>query len=160
MSFLIDVSPINDELYQELHSFIGPQLASIATEISTELVKNQAAQFSLSASNKDEPIPKFLYYNSLGARHESTIHLKSNRNQKVANVSTEILNLIADLYNDSRKSPNEETIIKTHNDYWVVKRKTNSRYFFIVFNKSSSLVEIIEESKRITQQHTSTSKDI
>lgn len=53
------------------------------------------------------------------------------------------MNLIADLFNDKNSNnTNEESVIKTLNDFWIVKKSSNSRHFFVIINKSSTLLEV------------------
>lgn len=63
------------------------------------------------------------------------------------------MNLLNDLYvRDAHKSNSSEVIVKTLNDYWIVKRTANWRHAFIVFNKSSTLLEVSEEANSLFEQ--------
>lgn len=69
----------------------------------------------------------------------------------------DVMNLLTDLYTRDSKvkrtqfmiEPDKETILKTFNDYWVVKRTCNSRHLYLILNKNSTLIEISEESKKL-----------
>lgn len=63
------------------------------------------------------------------------------------------MNLLNDLYvRDANKTNSNEVIVKTLTDYWIVKRTSNWRHAYIVFNKSSTLLEISDEASNIFDQ--------
>lgn len=67
------------------------------------------------------------------------------------------MNLLADLFNDEDDASGdpvaEETIVKTLNDYWIVRRSSNWRHFFVVVNKSSTLLSVTEEAITIFDEY-------
>lgn len=64
------------------------------------------------------------------------------------------MNLINDLYvQDAKKVSSGEVIVKTMNDYWIVKRASNWRHLFIVFNKASTLLEVADEANKFFEQN-------
>lgn len=63
------------------------------------------------------------------------------------------MNVLNDLYvRDVHKTHSNEVIVKTMNDYWLVKRTSNWRHAFIVFNKSSTLLEVADEAGTLFDQ--------
>lgn len=69
------------------------------------------------------------------------------------------MNLLADLFNEATVADAsidpvaEETVVKTLNDYWIVRRSSNWRHFFVVVNKSSTLLSVTEEARAIFDEH-------
>ncbi|XP_062544207.1 vacuolar fusion protein CCZ1 homolog [Armigeres subalbatus] len=156
--FLEDVE--NEQaLYHELNAVVNPQLTSISSDITQHL----AEQPSPDGSKDDSPTgSRFIYFNELNLHYRGTIKLGSQRrNNPGASVPSDVMNLIVDLLDDSRKNGpdsnscnvTEESILKTHDDYWIVKRSCNARHVFIVLNKSSTLIDVSEETKRILDQN-------
>lgn len=142
--FVEDKEPINDDWFQELHTFIGPQLTSIASEIGeTFLAESTSQNLNINGMSLDQTDgPKFLFFNELNLKHEGTVHL-DHRKYRNSTIPVEVMNLIADLFNDKNSNnTNEESVIKTLNDFWIVKKSSNSRHFFVIINKSSTLLEV------------------
>ncbi|XP_058463805.1 vacuolar fusion protein CCZ1 homolog [Malaya genurostris] len=141
-------------LYHELNAVINPQLTSISSDITQHLSQQTCVE-----NGKDDcsSNPKFIYFNELNLHHRGTIRLGHQKKQKSGGtIPNEVMNLVVDLLDDSRKTRSnmaEETILKTHDDFWIVKRSCNSRHVFIVLNKSSTLIDVSEETKRIVDQH-------
>lgn len=66
------------------------------------------------------------------------------------------MNLLCDLYvQDANLSNAGEVIMKTLNDYWIVKRSTNWRHSFIIFNKNATLLDISDEANKVFDVHLS-----
>lgn len=147
-------------LYHELNAVINPQLTSISSDITQHLAQQPSPDGS---SGKDDSAtsPKFVYFNELNLHHRGTIKLGvEKRNNPGGSIPNDVMNLIVDLLDDSRRNGDglntnvtEETILKTHDDYWIVKRNCNSRHVFIVLNKSSTLIDVSEETKRVLDQN-------
>lgn len=133
-----------------MHSFVGPHLSRIASEIGENYNSGMALN-AIPASG-----PRYLFFNELSLQHSGTLHLNQSNKSKQSSVPTEIMNLITDLYESSGttgNAPAEETVLKTLNDYWIVKRSVNWRHFFVIINKSSTLLEVTEEAKRMYDEH-------
>lgn len=72
-------------------------------------------------------------------------------------MSSSVMNLLCDLYakeeeeedNGALISSEKETIIKTFNDYWLVAKTYNNRSLYLILHKSSTLIDIAEESQRL-----------
>lgn len=163
---------MTEEFYDELHTFIGPQLTSIASDIGeqftgdsrssskTTLCTSSTSINTLSgsgvAAGSDEPTTKYLFFNELNCQHNGTVHINHKLLKKKNNVPQDIMNLLTDLYaQDVNKSNSCEVIVKTLNDFWIVKRSTNWRHSFVVFNKSTTLLEVADEANKIYDQHLS-----
>lgn len=142
-------------LYHELNAVINPQLTSISSDISQHLTQ----QASSENGTKDDAssTPKFIYFNELNLHYRGTVKLGTQkRNHTLGSLPNDVMNLIVDLLDDAKgsiKKGTEETILKTHDDYWIVKRSCNSRYVFIVLNKNSTLIDVSDETKRILEQN-------
>lgn len=150
-----DDNKIDDNFYEELHTAVGPQLSQISSEIGESVNNSNDA-----SSSSSVPQPKFLFFNQLNCEDYGNLYI-SRKNPKQCPLSTDVMNLLIDLYdNDSSSSTGgsmEETVIKTMNDYWIVKKQNNWRHFYVIINKSATLLEISEEAKKLFNEHT---KDI
>lgn len=144
-------------LYNELNAVINPQLTSISSDISQHLAQLSTAENSTSKDDCSSNA-KFIYFNELNLHHSGTIKLRAQKNGAAvgSSIPNDVMNLIVDLLDDSRKrgkNVTEETVVKTHDDFWIVKRSCNSRHVFIVLNKSSTLIDVSDETKRILDQN-------
>lgn len=148
--------PLSSETYNELHVFIGSQLSSIGSEIGDHEVATNA---QINAATPTGSGPRFLFFNELNLKHSGTLHMNKSNQQKQSWVPAEVMNLIADLYEPTMHSnaPAEETVLKTRKDWWIVKRTNNWRHFYVIINKSSTLLEVTEEARRLFDEQT---KDI
>lgn len=174
-----DKSALTDEFYEELHMFVGPQLTNIASDIAESLSKEPVSGLksllcaasgnsgasSLSTSslvqasaNADDnaQVTKYLFFNELNCQHNGTVHINQKLYNKQRSIPREVMNLLCDLYVQDANAPNaSEVIMKTFNDYWIVKRSTNWRHSFIIFNKNSTLLDISEEANKLFDVHLS-----
>lgn len=161
-----DKNALTSEFYEELHMFIGPQLTNIASDIAESLTKETvggnkslictSSPATATNSNADEqsPATKYLFFNELNFQHNGTVHLNQKLYNKKRSIPRDIMNLLNDLYvNDADASNSCEIIVKTLSDYWIVKRITNWRHSFVIFNKNATLLDIAEEAKKIFDTH-------
>ncbi|XP_058066803.1 vacuolar fusion protein CCZ1 homolog [Anopheles bellator] len=163
LCLLLDSAENEQSLYHELNAVVNPQLTSISSDIGAHLQSagESSHGFSCSGSNKEDPAsaPKFIYFNELNLQHRGTVPLGPAQYQTVAGTSlpNDVMNLIVDLLDDVRGNATnvaDETIVKTHDDYWIVKRSvSNERHVFIILNKSSTLIDVTEETKKILDQN-------
>ncbi|XP_053676324.1 vacuolar fusion protein CCZ1 homolog [Anopheles nili] len=164
LCLLLDDDAVENEqsLYLELNAVVNPQLTSISSDISQHLQSGADSCYTIgcSSTNKDDSAtaPKFIFFNELNLQHRGTVRLGQMQHQSVAGsgLPNDVMNLIVDLLDDVRSNRScvmDETIVKTHDDYWIVKRSCNSRHVFIILNKSSTLIDVTEETKKILDQH-------
>lgn len=146
---------------------IGPQLTNIASDIAESLTKDTpsgnkslicTSSTQTTASNEDEQMQstKYLFFNELNFQHNGTVHLNQKLYKKKRSIPREIMNLLNDLYvkdANTNASNSCEIIVKTMSDYWIVKRTTNWRHSFVIFNKNATLLDIAEEAKKIFDTH-------
>lgn len=156
---------LTNDFYEELHAFIGPQLTNIASDIAENLTKDifpgkslicTSTSTSSVNSNADESTQstKYLFFNELNFQHNGTVHLNQKLYKKKRTIPREIMNLLNDLYvQDANTSNSSEIIVKTLSDYWIVKRSTNWRHSFVIFNKNATLLDIAEEANKIFDTH-------
>lgn len=143
---------MTDELFEQLRSGIGTQLASISADIS-DATSKEGGKSTKSSSDLDDSSTKYLFINELNCQHTGTVHLSPKILHKESKLPPEVLNLLTDLYVQSAGKTNScEVIVKTLNDYWVVKRTSNWRHSFLIFNKSSTLLEISDEANKLFDQ--------
>ncbi|XP_072044542.1 vacuolar fusion protein CCZ1 homolog [Amphiura filiformis] len=133
------------EWYRNIDSFIGPQLSSLASDISEQYNTRKTS------SNSSQEF-KFIYFNQMNLAQKTTVH---NRKTASATISPEIVRLIADINADfTRSGEDGETLMKTMSDCWVVGKKSDQREFYVVINqKNANLIEINEEVKRLCAAH-------
>lgn len=167
LCLLFAAPPSTIETYNELHTFIGPQLLSISGEIDDFVVQQLSVNAAASQSNGNAVAaataagPRFLFFNEMNMKHTGTLYVGGVGAKTVATVmkqsyiSPEVMNLLADLYEPTRHSnaPAEETVVKTLNDYWIVKRTANWRHFYVIINRSATLLEVTEEARRLFDEH-------
>ncbi|XP_006814751.2 vacuolar fusion protein CCZ1 homolog [Saccoglossus kowalevskii] len=132
------------EWYRSIDSFLGPQLSSLASDISE--------QYNKRTSVPSEQQYKYIYFNHMNLAQKTTIH---NRKTLSAIINPEIIRLIADINADFDKTVDDvETVMKTMLDCWVVGKKSDQREFYVVINqKNANLIEINEEVKRLCSTH-------
>lgn len=157
--FFDETAALTDDTYHDLHTFIGPQLAVIGAAIVDGAASDRQQPAAAADESSDSVAagqPRYLFFNELNLRHTGTLHLNGPRPPKVSAVTAEVMNLLADLYDadatdDSGGS--EETILKTLNDYWIVRRSSGWRHGYVVVNKSSTLMSVTEEARAIFDEH-------
>lgn len=141
--FVRDPIPVN--FYEELSTLMGTQM----TEISSELANFQKAIRQEIELNETKY--NYLFVNELTQKHEGTVIIKGNEQNSIP---PEVINILTDVYQDRALASSEEVTLKTHRDFWLIRKTSNYRHFFIVINKSSStLIDVTEEAKRITDTH-------
>ncbi|XP_055607703.1 vacuolar fusion protein CCZ1 homolog isoform X2 [Uranotaenia lowii] len=151
-------------LYHELNAVVNPQLTSISSDITQHLAQQPSSETTMNSKDDSSSNPKFLYFNELNHHFRGTVRLgvqkRKNNSGSSGNIPTDVMNLIVDLLDDGsqqqlgdKSEAPMETILKTHDDFWIVKRSSNSRHVFIVLNKSSTLIDVSEETKRILDQN-------
>lgn len=133
------------EWYQNVDSFLGPQLSSLASDIGEQYANRKS-----SGSSSQEF--KFVYFNQMNLAQKTTVH---DRKTLASNINPETLRLISDINADFEKSDEAgETLMRTMSDCWVVGKKSDQREFYVVINqKNSNLIEINEEVKRLCASH-------
>lgn len=141
ISVIVSDNIESEELYSELHSPLTTQLVAMSSEIDQFIRKGSVPSTTPSGTLSPKPVdvssPKFLYLNECNLRHEGNLTGKNGA------VSRDIINILMDLYEE--KDPRnvaEETIVKTMNDYWIVRKNSNSRCFFVLINKYATLIDI------------------
>lgn len=129
----------SEELYTELHSPLTTQLVAISSEID-QFIRTSSGPATSGGTRSPKPelsSPKFLYLNECNLRHEG------NLGGRIGAPSRDIVNILMDLYEEKdARNIAEETIVKTMNDYWIVRKNSNSRCFFVLINKYATLIEI------------------
>ncbi|EDW93309.1 vacuolar fusion protein CCZ1 homolog [Drosophila yakuba] len=142
------------DLYDELHGYMAPQLTSLARDISSELTKEAVgAAGQENSTGNSETAPKYVFINEQSLQHHTNF-----QKHVPQGLPRNVLSIIADLANDSGKAemesaPAEEVQVKTTNDYWIVKRRCNYRqYYVILCNSKATLLDVTQEARRIFEQ--------
>lgn len=154
MSNSISEEQTSEDFYMELHSFMGPQLFSIASDIGemfTKTKNSNSGKIISSCDGGDSPGPKFLYVNEQSLMHFGNVFMDRKR-LRHHSLPANVINIIADLEQENGVS-DEEVLVKSTSDYWIVKKKCNWRQFYvIIFNNKSTLLDITNETKKIFDQ--------
>lgn len=154
---------LNDEFVNEIKQSIGPQIALISKEISDNF---HHYQHTVTTRGDDSLQEKYIYFNHRNYRFhacfsDSNENPLSNRDgRRNIQLSTSVMNLLCDLYaqeveedNVSMINTERESIIKSFNDYWIVRRFYNYRSFYLIIHKTSTtLIDVAEESSRLMDQ--------
>ncbi|KAL7017778.1 hypothetical protein ACKWTF_010524 [Chironomus riparius] len=155
-----DDDAINDEFYNEIKYSIGPQLGLISKEISDNIIQIQQ---NVTKSQTEESAKNFIYCNHRNYRfhacfneNNTEITLSNREGKKSSQLSLSIMNLLSDLYSkdmtDELIDSERETIIKTFNDYWIVKKYFNYRSLYLIIHKNSTLIDVAEESSKLLSE--------
>lgn len=127
---------------------------------SLQQIQQQNTQGSSSKSTQghetDALQEKYIYFNHKNFRFHACIY-DGQKESKKAHISSSVMNLLCDLYTKDIEDTDEnalinsenEMIIKTYNDYWICSRNFNNRSLYLIFHKSSTLIDIAEDSQRL-----------
>ncbi|XP_030380090.1 vacuolar fusion protein CCZ1 homolog [Scaptodrosophila lebanonensis] len=149
-------APPKHEFYDDVHTYMGSQLISLARDIATEVSKQNLAALAPTSSNSTTDCsPKYLFINEQSLKHHTNVDRHAKGQQSIPR---NVMNLIADLANeptniDGAAAATEELQVKTTNDFWIVKRRCNWRqYYVILSNSKATLLDVTQEAKRIFEQ--------
>ncbi|XP_037928337.1 vacuolar fusion protein CCZ1 homolog [Teleopsis dalmanni] len=160
---IIDSAPLQNDFNEELHSYIGPQLSIIARDIGDKIAEVQKSSVHTPTPTTNNDIdtvaPKYLFVNEQSLKHLTNITVDKRRPKINPTMPLNVLNIVGSLmegnrsYASTTSSSFEEVLLKTTNDFWIVKRKCNWRqYFVIIFNSKATLLDVTQEAKRIFEQ--------
>ncbi|KAM7355262.1 vacuolar fusion protein CCZ1 isoform 1-T2 [Cochliomyia hominivorax] len=161
---------LNSQLLEELSYAINSQLYVLARDIEDYLAKQPStAKTSAAAasaidctSNAEYMSPKFLFLNDQSLKLSSNLYDEDPQHRTP--LPQNVTNLIADLFNssdnevekpqrDEDKTSYEEVMIKSTDDFWIVKRRFNWRQrFVIIFSQKATLLDVTKEAERIFEQ--------
>lgn len=144
MTCLFIRDPVPENFYEELSILMGTQMTGISSELNNLITMAKENEINDSSY-------KYLFVNELTQKHEGTIKPKDNDQDSIPQ---DVMNILTDIYEDRAHASSEEVTVKTHNDFWLVRKSSNYRHYFLVINKSSStLIDVTDEAKRITDTH-------
>lgn len=158
----LESAKLTDVTYHELHTTLSSQLNSIGTAISESQANRALTELSIGTSSSTAASgPRFLFLNELNLKHTGTLHINpfQQSSKLQSTIPNDVMNLLADLFTEASDADAaidpvaEETVVKTLNDYWIVRRSSNWRHFFVVVNKSSTLLSVTEEARAIFDEH-------
>ena len=94
---------------------------------------------------------KYIYFNHMN------LALKTSLKSKGQELNKATLITLANMHEEFETSPEGicEVLVRTHNDRWIVGRKSEQREFYIIFDnmKNSNLMEINEEVKKLSKDY-------
>lgn len=153
---------MGDEFSNEIKCSIGPQLSLISKDISANSLHFQ--QQNVTTKVGEAVHEKYIYFNHKNNRYHACLYdndaALSHRDGRKSELSSSVMNLLCDLYAKEEMSEEKgalitsekETIIKTFNDYWLVNRTFNNRSLYLIIHKSSTLIDIAEESQKLISE--------
>lgn len=148
---------ISQHFLEDLGTAINSQLYVLSRDIDDYVNKQQTTNpKTTGASNTDgEYGAKYLFVNDQSFKMVQNLCDDERR----TNLSQNVINLIADLFaipegdKVSTIPSQEEIMVKSTDDFWVVKRRGNWRQrFVIVFSTKPTLLDMTKEAERIFEQ--------
>lgn len=166
MNFIADDDEtLGEEFSNEIKSSIGPQLSLISKEILANSLHFQQQNATAKSQQTDESAnEKYIYFNHKNHRFHACLYdndsAMSHREGRKTRLSMSVMNLLCDVYAKEEEegdsgaliSSEKETIIKTFNDYWLCCKTYNNRSLYLILHKSSTLIDIAEESQRLISE--------
>lgn len=148
---------INQHFLEDLGIAINSQLYVIARDIGDYISKQCNTPKTPCATNTEgEYGAKYLFVNDQSFKMVQNL---CEDERKTTKLSPNVINLIADLFaipegdKVSTIPSQEEIMVKSTDDFWVVKRRGNWRQrFVIVFSTKPTLLDMTKEAERIFEQ--------
>lgn len=158
---------LNSQLLDELSYAINSQLYVLARDIEDYLAKQPSSVKTTAnsmdcTSNAEYMSPKYLFLNDQSLKLSSNLYDEDPQHRTP--LPQNVTNLIADLFNstdnevekpqrDEDKTSYEEIMIKSTDDFWIVKRRFNWRQrFVVIFSQKATLLDVTKEAERIFEQ--------
>eukprot|EP00051_Salpingoeca_urceolata_P028116 m.485073 g.485073 ORF g.485073 m.485073 type:complete len:490 (+) comp23651_c0_seq1:273-1742(+) len=145
---LIDGDAVMDlDFYKHLHEFVEKPLQKLGDGIAEQQAKRTPMAASLDVQYR------YLYFNYMNLAQKSSF-LSMTRKGTQQQVPSACLQYITAMHEEFEKSPEDnEMILKTQNDIWIVGVKSDQRELYVVFlnQKNAHLVEISEEIRRLSR---------
>ncbi|XP_065359514.1 vacuolar fusion protein CCZ1 homolog [Calliphora vicina] len=161
---------LTSQLLDELSYAINSQLYVLSRDIEDYLAKqpnavkaSTAAVSSIDCTNNAEYMsPKYLFLNDQSLKLSSNLY--DDEPQHRTPLPQNVTNLIADLFNsadnevekpqrDADKTSYSEIMVKSTDDFWIVKRRFNWRQrFVVIFSQKATLLDVTKEAERIFEQ--------
>lgn len=137
----------------------------ISKDISDNFLHFQQQNATVKNQPNDDIIQeKYIYFNHKNNRFHACFYdndsVTSHREGRKTQLSTSVMNLLCDLYTKEEESGDtnamisseKEIVIKTFNDYWLCSKTYNNRSIYLILHKSSTLIDIAEESQRLLSE--------
>ncbi|XP_073837842.1 vacuolar fusion protein CCZ1 [Musca autumnalis] len=158
---------ITQQYLEDIGNVLSTQLYILSRDIEDYLSKQVASTTKSTPVNGDNSDygTKYLFINDKSLK--MITNLGDDDTQRKTKLSQNILNVIADLFtlaengeagdgsaNDMSIPNQEEIMVKSTDDFWVVKRHGNWRQrFVIVFSTKPTLLDMTKEAERIFTEH-------
>ncbi|XP_039629815.1 vacuolar fusion protein CCZ1 homolog isoform X2 [Polypterus senegalus] len=145
--FMINATAeLTREFCEQLDNLVGPRLTLLASDICEHHNINRRTP-----GLEKEPHFKFIYFNHMNLAEKSTIHMRKTASVSLTSVHPDLMKILGDINSDfSRVDDDEEIIVKTMTDYWVVGKKSDQRELYVILNqKNANLIEVNEEVKKL-----------
>lgn len=121
---------------------MAQQLAKISSDIGSIYLKSSPKP----TTNLEFENPRFLFINDLTKQHRGTI-------DKQSEIPLSVSNTIAELFDDSNTDKYCQVMVKSTNDYWVVKKRSNHRQLIVIIHSNkSTLIDISNEVNKLFSQ--------
>uniref|UniRef100_A0A8C4TAX3 CCZ1 homolog, vacuolar protein trafficking and biogenesis associated n=1 Tax=Erpetoichthys calabaricus TaxID=27687 RepID=A0A8C4TAX3_ERPCA len=138
--FMINATAeLTREFCEQLDNLVGPRLTLLASDICEHHNINRRTP-----GLEKEPHFKFIYFNHMNLAEKSTIHMRKTASVSLTSVHPDLMKILGDINSDfSRVDDDEEIIVKTMTDYWVVGKKSDQRELYVILNqKNANLIEV------------------
>lgn len=147
---------INSQLYvlaRDIENYLDQQPSSLKTSIQAP---------SECAGTNECMSPKYLFLNDQSLKLSSNLYEDDQYHRTP--LPQNVTNLIADLFNsndnevertkrDEDKTSYDEIMVKSTDDFWIVKRRFNWRQrFVVIFSQKATLLDVTKEAERIFEQ--------
>lgn len=142
-------------------AYLSPQLGLISKDISENCLHFQ--QQNASTKVEEAVQEKYIFFNHKNHRFHACFYDNNGTTSihRKTKLSNSVMNLLCDLYakeedeeqdNGGLINSEKEEIIKTFNDYWLVAKNYNNRSLYLILHKSSTLIDIAEESQKLLSE--------
>jgi hypothetical protein len=141
--------------YQLLHNFILPQVQFVQPIIAQHYSAKQGYDTCMilhppihpsihpsltnERTNRAEDKYRYIYFNQMN------LALKTSLKNRRLDLTRDILIIVTQMHTDFERAQENvtEVMIRTHNDIWVVGKRSDQREFYVVFDQeSSNLLEV------------------
>ena len=159
---------LSSQFLDELCYAINSQLYVLARDIEGYLekqpsfTKNSIQAPSECVGTNEYMSPKYLFLNDQSLKLSSNLY--EDDQCRRSPLPQNVTNLIADLFDssdnegertqrDEDKTSYDEIMVKSTDDFWIVKRRFNWRQrFVVIFSQKATLLDVTKEAERIFEQ--------
>lgn len=121
---------------------MAQQLAKLSSDIGSFYLKSSPK----TPTSIELESPRYLFINDLTQQHRGNLNKQSE-------IPFNISNTIAELFDEPNTDKYCQVMVKSTNDYWVVKKSSNHRQLIVVIHSNkSTLIDISNEVNKLFTQ--------